>query len=82
VEPTLDVPNALRDLLQLSESGSDYVVRTMSGARLSKPKSEVKYVWQLLSGILDDGRDTTEERRIERERELAGESFQPRSDSR
>jgi hypothetical protein len=67
----LEVPSDLRELLQLHETDTHYVVRTFSGATLLRSKADILYPWQLLEGVLDDGRDTTEERRQERELELA-----------
>jgi hypothetical protein len=70
-QPTIEIPGDLRELLQLHETGTDYCVTTLSGATLIRPKAEIRYAWQLLEGILDDGKDTTEERQLEREREFA-----------
>jgi hypothetical protein len=67
----LAIPTDLRELLQLHETDTHYAVRTFSGATLLRPKAGILYPWQLLEGVLDDGRDTSEERRQERELELA-----------
>jgi hypothetical protein len=67
----LAIPTDLCELLQLHETDTHFAVRTFSGATLLRPKADILYPWQLLEGVLDDGRDTTEERRQERELELA-----------
>lgn len=69
----LEIPAELRESLQLQETETHYAVRTFSGATLLRLKAEIEYPWQLLEGILDDGRDTSEERHREREWELAHE---------
>jgi hypothetical protein len=69
----LVIPADLSELLQLHETDTHYAVRTYSGATLLRPKADILYPWQLLEGVLDDGRDTTEERSRERKLELARE---------
>jgi len=68
---TLEVPEDMRSLLDLRETATHYIVRTLSGATILRLKSEIRYPWQLLRGIADNGTDTTEERAREREWELA-----------
>jgi hypothetical protein len=67
----LAIPPDLCELLQIHETDTHYVVRAFSGATLLRSKADILYPWQLLEGVLDDGRDTTEELRQERELELA-----------
>jgi len=64
------IPDDLREFLKLRETDTDYVVQTLSGATLLRPKSEILYPWQLLQGIWDNGSDTTQQRQNEREWEL------------
>lgn len=74
VRPTgklVGISEGLRDLLHLTETETHYAVRTLSGATLMRPKTEIAYEWQLLRGIMDDGKDTDVERRVEREFEIA-----------
>ena len=65
------IPSELSELLHLQETPTHYAVRTLSGATLIRTKTVIHYPWQLLEGILDDGKNTSEERRFERERELS-----------
>lgn len=67
----LAIPADLCEFLHLQETETHYAVRTLSGATLMRPKSEIEYPWELMMGIMDDGKDTTEEKRREREWELA-----------
>jgi hypothetical protein len=76
---TLAIPSDLRELLDLHETETHYTVRTSSGATLLRSKSDILYPWQLLEGVLDDGRDTSEERKRERETELARERLKSRA---
>lgn len=69
--PEIDISASTREFLQLKETETHYAVRTLSGATLLRPKSEIRFSWELLEGILDDGKDTSEERRRERDWELA-----------
>jgi bifunctional DNA-binding transcriptional regulator/antitoxin component of YhaV-PrlF toxin-antitoxin module len=71
VEKQIVVPADLRELLKLQETDTHYAVHTLSGATLLRSKAEIQYPWQLLEGVLDDGKDTSEERRREREQELS-----------
>ena len=70
-KPVLIVPQQLRELLELRETDTHYTVKTFSGATLLFEKAKVEYPWQLMCGILDDGKDTGEEKRHERDWELA-----------
>ena len=74
---TLIIPHDLRALLHLRETPTHYAVQTLSGATLLRAKSTVQHPWDLLSGIMDDGKDTTEERRVEREREWSQDEPKP-----
>ena len=67
----LEIPSKLRELLKLGETETHYSVQTLSGATLLFSKGAIQYPRELPCGILDDGKDTTEERRREREWELA-----------
>jgi len=67
----MEIPSELSALLHLQETPTHYAVRTLSGATLIRPKTIIHYPWQLLQGILDDGKNTSEECRFERERELS-----------
>lgn len=68
-ERAVEIPEDLRSLLDLRETPTHYMLRTLSGATLIRLKSTIRHPWDLLSGIMDDGKDTTEERGLERERE-------------
>ncbi len=67
----MEIAVNLRNLLHLQETPPHYAVKTFSGATLLRPKSEIQYAWQLLQGILDDGEDSTDLKRRERDLELA-----------
>lgn len=74
LEPQLqmsDIPEAIRSSLQVQETPTEYLVRTFSGATMRFPRAGVHYWWQLMSGVWDNGTDPAEERRREREWELA-----------
>lgn len=70
VHHNLEIPRDLGALLHLQETPTHYAVQTLSGATLIRPKSVIQYPWQLLEGILDDGKNTSEEQKFEREHEL------------
>ncbi len=67
----LEIPAELRQSLHLRETETHYLVQTLSGATIFFAKSEIEYPSELTCGILDDRKDTGEERRREREWELA-----------
>ena len=71
VPPKLEIPVDLRELLHIQETPMHYAVRTLSGSIRIHPKASTHYTWQLLEGIMDDGKSTSDERKLERERELA-----------
>jgi len=75
----IDIPPQLRESLRLRETDAEYSIRTLSGKVITRSKSDIRYPWQLLSGILDDQKDTTDERRRDREYELSHDERKLRS---
>ncbi len=65
------ITDDLRALLDLRESDTHYLVRTLSGATLMRRKSDVRFAWELLEGIMDDGVSTSEDLKRERDWEFA-----------
>ena len=64
-----DIPEDTRTAFDVQETATEFLVRTFSGAVLHYPKSEIRYWWQLLSGVWDSDTDTTEMRNSERDLE-------------
>ena len=65
-----EIPDEVRTFLDLKETPDAFDVKTLSGARLLRPKRKVYFPWQLLQGVWDDGIDTADERRANRRSEL------------
>jgi hypothetical protein len=67
----LEIPDSLREFLRMEETPTHFAVRTLSGSKRLWPKLNVQYPWQLLRGIMDDQKNTSEERKRERNFELS-----------
>ena len=70
----LDIDDEFRELLHLEETETAYLTHSVAGVIISHPKSETKYVWQLLGGILAGASDPNEALEREKQEELADEA--------